>query len=1082
MSAQIPTPQSENALVDDQDAKGATSSEDPVNVAPDQLERHDTNNTTSKQPSLISSLEDGRNGALEESSTNQQFIENAGESKKSTIFSKLPDWITERLTVRDLKILFRASLAAWASFLFVVINPVLQNFGTEAYMGMLCLFISPASVMVPIYILTASTILIGICLAWAWGTVAFLAALSCRDDELYNATYDAILQTAAQSSSPSLYVQRQIFNGELLQTSVTVIMFVMCNIFIYFMARLRAAFPKLILVNIFGIIVIDVYLTTGPLINNFQGLLPIIFVKPLTSSVAIGLVLSLLVFPESCSYATLATLSKSLGHTREILNITQSILQGMNKCIPVKEINILKRKIIEVHTLAEQGFVFTEIEPSIGRWSGEDIKSLKQKFQGLLINGIVLLNFHLLRQEYRSKILRNASKDPTVLYPNSTSRESDKSDSCNILNKMLEDHKHGKHSYRHDPQAQTLASLTIYEFLQPDPESAKLEQEAFEAMGNLSRNLLNDDTVITSMEIIESVNATKWFGSPKKSNLDSLIEKHTQALDKLKSQRERFHLHIIDRMIDPASHFFDAGGKFIPSSDGGVKILGLIVGMNYKHRIMAFTTSLVNLLERLIQLESEKPEVKFWMPVALKSLFSLAFNPEPVYDDNALEKTQARFERAERKSKEQKEKKGKKGKFAAKRTEAKRTEKAGHRDQQQRPRSKIAWALTSLYHWITNSEGVFAARVVIATLILTIPGVTKAGAKFSYDNRAIWAVITAQLSLAQYMGDFVFSVAMRILGTLVGGVVGLGAWYIGAGSGPGNPYGIMAILAPCMIIGMIFRIWAPQEWMTPSLMGVSTLMLVLGDSWETNYLPGLLYQAPGYGVFYHRFVLVMVGFGVAILVQVFPRPPSATRNASKSLAVVSSHLTSFYADTMSHFLIESEEEEYQATRVAIDERLTELFTEINVLVPRIEMVKFEPSSSPFTCETLLEVETYLSRILESLSIIASVTPRLTVTYRRMLEVQTDFVEIDTVASIIAALTALEETLKSGHPLAEVLPVPLLRKLRKITGPSNGIDAFSRDMKDDDWSTFVVALMAVTSLYSVSLYNAVSDQIAIPSVW
>ncbi|KAF3938744.1 hypothetical protein ABW19_dt0208011 [Dactylella cylindrospora] len=306
---------------------------------------------------------------------------------------------------------------------------------------------------------------------------------------------------------------------------------------------------------------------------------------------------------------------------------------------------------------------------------------------------------------------------------------------------------------------------------------------------------------------------------------------------------------------------------------------------------------------------------------------------------------------------------------------------------------------------------------------------------------------------------------MRTLGTVIGGVIGLVAWYIGAGSGPGNPYGIMAILAPCMIIGMIFRVWAPQEWMMPSVMGVATLMLVVGYSWETNYLPGLLQQEPGYGVFYRRLILVMVGFGVAILVQVFPRPPSATRNASKSLAVVLSHLTSFYADTMSNFLTESEDD-YPTMRARTEERVTELYTEMQELVPRIKMVKFEPSSSPFTCDTLLEVEAYLSKILESLSIIAYVTPRLTPIYRKRLEVQTDFVKTDTVASIMAVLGVLEGTLKSGHPLAEVLPVPLLGRLRKIAGPSDGVDAFSRDMmKDDDWSTFIVALMAVTSLYS-----------------
>ncbi|KAK6512327.1 hypothetical protein TWF481_001215 [Arthrobotrys musiformis] len=560
--------------------------------------------------------------------------------------------------------------------------------------------------------LMASTILLGICLAWAWGTIAFLAALSCRDDASYNATYNAILQAASQSSNPPLYAKRQIFNGALLQTPVTVVIVMqedslLTNSF-HPQARLRAAYPKFTLTYIFGVIVIDVYITTGPLVNSFEGLLPLVFVKPLAGSVAIGLVLSLLVFPESCSYATLVTLSKSLAQTREILNITQSILQEIQETIPIQEINILKRKITQTHTLAEQGFAFIEIEPSIGRWSSKDIKSLKQNFRDLLINGTLLLNFHLLRQEYRSKILRYLSKDRAGPY-------------------------HGKYPDSNEPQTQTLASFMIYEYLQPDPESAKLEKEAFEAMESLSRNILKtcDEAVVSSMEIIEFANTGKWSGSPKKSDLDTLVGKHTQTLDKLKRERERFHTDTFDTMIDPVSHFFDTEGKFIPSSDGGAKILGLLVGMNYKHRIMTLTTSLVDLLEHLIQLESENPNVRFWMPVAIRSLFSLALSPEPVYEDDNPEESEERSQKMEQKLKaEQERKERKKGKSAAS-----KSPKYEDVTRIRRRRSKLSWALTGLYHWATNSDGAFAARIVISTLILTIPGVTKSGAKVCYDNR-----------------------------------------------------------------------------------------------------------------------------------------------------------------------------------------------------------------------------------------------------------------------------------------------------------------------------------------------------------
>ncbi|RVD82111.1 uncharacterized protein DFL_006545 [Arthrobotrys flagrans] len=973
-------------------------------------------------------------------------------SKKGSV---LPDWVTEHLTLRDFKILVRCSIAGWASFLFVVIDPVLQNFGQAAFMGMLCLFINPPSTILPLYLLAATTILLGICLAWGWGTLAFLAAMSRRDDDLYNVRYNAIRQAAAGTPNPRFYVQRQIFNGELLEAGPTITMLAMCSVFVYFMARIQASFPKLTLVSIFGIIVIDPYITTAPLLNNFNGTLPLIFVKPLASAVGIGVVLSLLCFPESCSHATLALLTKSLGRVREALDITKATLQDLERDIAVEDIKKLKQKIIEERTEIDLGFTFMGLEFSLGRWSGEDVRSLKNTFQDLYIRTTVLLNFHLLRQEYRSKILDGAPKAEYTTDGDSDSRL-DKSQEH--LEKSKKGHRHEKHQ-RRAGASQTLATLTVYEFLRPEPEILKLGQDALKAVEDVSRNLLTacDDALLTCSEIMTSVNCTRWFGSPKQSELDSLVIKHAQALERLKDERDYFVRHAVDRVVEPVSHFFDEEGKLVEATEKEktVRLPGLMIGINYKHRILSVASALIDLLEKLTDLEMKRTRGRLWMPFALKGLFSWALSPEPVRDDNALERTETRQEKEGGKAKKPKAKKDKK---------TKSKEVAQQRQTEGRQRSRFAQALTGVFHWFTNNEGVFAARVVIVTLAMAIPGVLRPTAEFCYDNRSIWALIMAQLTISQFMGDFVFSVAMRTFGTVVGGVCGLIVWYIGAGSGPGNPYGIMAILAPFVVIGITIRVFAPREWMMPGVMGVATLMLVVGYSWEVHYLPQLIYAEPGYGVFYRRLLLVIVGFAAAIIVQIFPRPPSATRNAAKSLATVLSDLTQFYSDTMSNFLSAQDDEEVSAEE--IKERVADLYTSMQELIPRIQMVKFEPSSSPFTSDNLMDIADYLGKILESLSIMSLLTPKLSPAYKRRLEVQTDFARTETIASIMAILGVLEGSLRTGYPLAEILPVPLLRRLRKVAGPADGMDALTRDMlKDDEWTTFVVMLMSITSLYS-----------------
>lgn len=43
-----------------------------------------------------------------------------------------------------------------------------------------------------------------------------------------------------------------------------------------------------------------------------------------------------------------------------------------------------------------------------------------------------------------------------------------------------------------------------------------------------------------------------------------------------------------------------------------------------------------------------------------------------------------------------------------------------------------------------------------------------------------------------YTGEQIGSFILRMGGTILGLIIGMVAWYIGAGHGPGNPYGVAA--------------------------------------------------------------------------------------------------------------------------------------------------------------------------------------------------------------------------------------------------------------------------------------------------
>lgn len=92
-------------------------------------------------------------------------------------------------------------------------------------------------------------------------------------------------------------------------------------------------------------------------------------------------------------------------------------------------------------------------------------------------------------------------------------------------------------------------------------------------------------------------------------------------------------------------------------------------------------------------------------------------------------------------------------------------------------------------------------------------------------------MIMAQTGLLPHFSDFTFGFVFRLTGTFAGGIIGMLGWYIGSGNGPGNPYGlaaVMAVLAPIIMWG---RLYAPQQHLATAIIFGATVMLVIGYSY-----------------------------------------------------------------------------------------------------------------------------------------------------------------------------------------------------------------------------------------------------------
>lgn len=66
-----------------------------------------------------------------------------------------------------------------------------------------------------------------------------------------------------------------------------------------------------------------------------------------------------------------------------------------------------------------------------------------------------------------------------------------------------------------------------------------------------------------------------------------------------------------------------------------------------------------------------------------------------------------------------------------------------------------------------------------------------------------------QLTLARFRGDTVFALVARVISTIGGSVLGLVLWYISAGSGRGNAFGLAVVIGVTSPFLLFWRLYWP---------------------------------------------------------------------------------------------------------------------------------------------------------------------------------------------------------------------------------------------------------------------------------
>ena len=918
----------------------------------------------------------------------EQSKEQASRSRQ-----KLPQWL-DHFNADDLKSVLRCWVALWVMSLLIFIQPALSHIGIATFLGMIVLFIAPPAGTVLIYLLAALSLLLGMCLAWCWGLLTMKAAFSLRSDaftqnRLGQLQEQAVAAANRTGQAPAAEALIIVHEGIMLDTRVTVIFYVMGCLFIYALARLRCANPKFTLTQIFGMIVTDIFMEVGPTLPNYMGSLASILVKPAAIGIGLGTACCLLIFPKSTSYMVMGLMEKLIRVSNGALEITRKRLN--NQDVPLAEAKTLRAQMIAIMKAAQPQLAFLPLDFSRGLWSADDVLTLQSDVRKVATAGLYLIDFHIARLHAADKLKAHYDNPLNEKEQGTTADER---------------YTIGQH-HRKENDSLLLA------LSRPEHEHIRLETQNAMRDSTSTALRVGSEAVLLASDVLHKANACRWIRKPKPAAFDELIDKLGDMRQRLHEARDESIEMSTERVLQAYADPYDENGLVKMKSEADRPMLSsLVIAMVLEERITEFVGEIEGLLNHLQRLLSKQKKPRFWLPTRIQYAFSwlrhgsfaapgsadagegdLHVDKDP---DNLFDQTEEVW---------------------------RRLNISRSRKSPSARRNRVSHVISATYAWFTNPAGMYAIRMVVVTIALTLPATISTSAAFFYREKGIWAVISAQTALLVYMSEFTFGLFTRTVGTVLGGVMGMVTWYIESGNGPGNPYGMAAITGVMLIPLVWWRLFLPVSFSFAIIMGSATFALVIGFSWDQGHLTQYGLPGKGYEAFWKRVVTVLIGFLAAFLVQIFPKPPSAMTHARRTLAQSIQALSDHYALLVSHW---GRSDDSTRALGKVSAQITLEVAEVLLsLDPTIAVVKMEMGMSPFHQQSIRQVQEQCQYINQALGGLLAITSDLPIELQERLSHIVGIRDDRTIGDVMAVLGIMEQSLRTGSPLPERLPTPLV---------------------------------------------------------
>ncbi|KZT35081.1 hypothetical protein SISSUDRAFT_1064765 [Sistotremastrum suecicum HHB10207 ss-3] len=989
---------------------------------------------------------------------------------------EVPGWIKSKMNWPALKPVLRSATAAWISLLYVIIPSIENRMGQAGFLVLVGAFISPPSDPFIAILERELGILILVLSAWAW---------ACLGIKLSSLARSEFVPTASTVD---------IFAGKYIEPWPSVI----CGVFLFFGSAMilylksRLGPGPFIFATVFACISLDICLTVAPLFPYPYYKIGETIVIPLSLHSATALICGALVVPQSLNAAFVKRLKAALLPMADALE-TQIPLLSKSPFSPDFDPGVFSEKVMN----AEKGFTpmaasarLIKRDVSWGRFGGKDLLELQTIARRMLVRCNGMDYFYQIIESNRERFLPNTFKARTPGLTPAVSRAVSRSgtppltpttttishihspaSSNSLSSRTKRNHLHIPHfqiphfksdilhhSHSHETVVGVFESqkyLHLEERLM-HPEAERYTIQAVKLLGESTRDLLvaSSESIRFVGEWLEYVNSQRFrriwpwawaWGGKKDEMREKCMMGVKSVLEKLEGSLEEFRNDKRLLVLKPYRSADDPSSSLIaPSVPPHRFLFNCFV---YQYHLMYFSIALIDMLRHIEKLERERLSSRLWMPI-LPLHKILAWSPWEA-SENLEHESGGDEEDPDI--------------IPGLDISAMDLGDTGARDPDALPPDNIfervgAW----VYHataGITRGNVIFALKAGVLTVLLSLPTYVQRSGKFAYEHKAVWAIIMGQLTISRFRGDTAFGLSARIIATFFGGVTGLAVWYISTGQGSGNAFGLAATCAVVFPMLMFARLYYPAPPMTLILFTVTTV-LVVGYSWQDNHIttpgsPGtsvhfseipqnlisIISGGFGWNVAWRRFLLVTIGVSSAFIFSLLPPSTTLRRYQRTTYATTTSEIGSLCCSIVSFANTQRQDRtpDILKSLIAIRAKLKRsLLIQTNIDY-EISLRGRWPRER---YKTILDIQMQVAYLLSHLmSVVEHLEPAWSLAFLNRVR----FLDSDFQGDVLAVISMISTALRTGTPLPQITPCPLLDRFLLY---HHGLNVIRKENDDD----------------------------------